>query len=125
MGGEVSFKEFDAWVRGKTTCGEAAKAKAILAPSDDDGLEAIYYNFCGAGHSDMDGKSFTKMCKDCDLLTKKLPEKDVDIIFKDNRVKPKSQRRINFQQFETALELLAEAKGVKVKEIRNAVLEST
>ena len=32
------------------------KAKAILAPADNDGLEAVFYNFCGVGHSDMDGK---------------------------------------------------------------------
>ena len=35
---------------------EAMKAKAILAPADNDGLEAVFYNFCGVGHSDMDGK---------------------------------------------------------------------
>ena len=32
------------------------KAKAILAPADNDGLEAVFYNFCGVGYSDMDGK---------------------------------------------------------------------
>lgn len=123
--GQVSFKEFEAWVRTKAGSGEAAKAKAILAPSDDDGLEGIFYNFCGAGHADMDGKSFSKMCKDCNLLTKKVTEKEVDILFSNTKVKQKTQRRIQFPQFEIALELLAEAKGMKTHEIRNAVVEST
>lgn len=35
---------------------EAMKAKAILAPADNDGLEAVFYNFCGVGHSEMDNK---------------------------------------------------------------------
>jgi len=116
--GEVDFHEFTSWIKSGTGPPAAMKAKAILAPSDSDGLEAVYYNFCGAGHSDMDGKSFKKLCQDCELMDKRLDLTGVDLIFADNRVKPRGQNRIDFLQFESALELLAEKKGVAKADIR-------
>lgn len=101
---------------------EAMKAKAILAPADNDGLEAVFYNFCGVGHSDMDGKGFKKLCQDCDLIDKKLDTTVVDLIFADNRVKPRGTNRIDFYQFEIALELVAEKKGERKTDVRSAMI---
>lgn len=98
------------------------KAKAILAPADNDGLEAVFYNFCGVGHSDMDGKGFKKLCQDCSLMDKKLDTTTVDLIFADNRVKPRGTNRIDFYQFEIALELVAEKKAVSKTDVRSAMI---
>jgi hypothetical protein len=42
----------------------------------------------------MEGKSFAKLAKDCDLLDKKLTNTDVDLIFA--KVKGKTERRITY-----------------------------
>mmetsp|Transcript_129447 Transcript_129447/g.224798 ORF Transcript_129447/g.224798 Transcript_129447/m.224798 type:complete len:504 (+) Transcript_129447:127-1638(+) len=123
--GDISFAEFRGWVVGPTTMKEVVKAKCILAPSDADGVESVFYNFCGAGHADMDGKSFLKLCKDVKLLTKTVNETAIDLIFQDIRVKPKRQRRVDFSQFEMALEIVAEKRGSSVEDIRNAMLQCT
>eukprot|EP00931_Biecheleriopsis_adriatica_P025284 TRINITY_DN15568_c0_g1_i2.p1 TRINITY_DN15568_c0_g1~~TRINITY_DN15568_c0_g1_i2.p1 ORF type:complete len:582 (+),score=133.97 TRINITY_DN15568_c0_g1_i2:116-1861(+) len=120
--GFISYEEFSAWIKNGTGSKEVEKAKAILAPSDDDGLEAVFYNFCGAGKADLDGKGFLKVCEDCGLLDKKMNVTAVDIIFSDTRVKTKGHRTIDFPQFEAALELLADKKGVERQEVRNKVL---
>ena len=84
------------------------KAKAILAPADNDGLEAVFYNFCGVGHSEMDNKGatssynvvhlpkvpgFKRLCQDCGIIDKKLEPTNVDLIFADTRVKPYGTKR--------------------------------
>lgn len=118
---QISFAEFADWVRRPCVIKEVIKAKCILAPSDSDGIESVFYTFCGANHADIDGKSFLKLVKDCNLLNKCLTVTDVDLIFSDNRVKPKAQRRIDFSQFEVALELVAEKRGSSVEVVRNAL----
>jgi len=119
--GEVSYQEFLDWIKSGAGSKEVIKAKAVLAPSDDDGVEGAFYNFCGAGHADMDSKSFQKMCKDCNLMDKNLTETNIDLIF--NKVK--KQKRIDFDQFETALEHVANKKGVVKDDVLTAVLEAT
>mmetsp|Transcript_59290 Transcript_59290/g.109568 ORF Transcript_59290/g.109568 Transcript_59290/m.109568 type:complete len:430 (+) Transcript_59290:84-1373(+) len=121
--GEVSFQEFAEWIKGTSSSKELAKAKAILAPADDDGLEAVYYNFCGPGKAEMDGKSFAKLCKDSGILDSKLPHTEVDIIFA--KVKQGKERVIEFHQFEIALEKLAQKKGVSVDSMRGTVLTTS
>ena len=85
-------------------------------------MEAVFYNFCGVGHSDMDGKGFKKLCQDCSLMDKKLDTTTVDLIFADNRVKPRGTNRIDFYQFEIALELVAEKKAVSKTDVRSAMI---
>lgn len=123
--GDISFAEFRDWVVRATDMKEVIKAKCILAPSDADGVESVFYNFCGAGYADMDGKSFLKLCKDSKLLNKTLTETTIDLIFSDTRVKSKRQRRVDFSQFEVALELVAEKRGSSLDDIRNAMLQVT
>jgi len=104
----------------KTKSKEILKAKAILAPADDDGLEGVFYNFCGAGHAEMDGKSFQKMCKDTALVDKKVVGTDIDLIFK----KVVKIKTMDFHTFEKALDIIADKKGVKKETVRTLVLES-
>lgn len=122
--GEVSFQEFADWFKTGGGKGEIIKAKAILAPGDDDGLEGVFYGYCGPGHADMDGKSFVKILKDCKLLNATLTELTSDMIYNDTKVKAKGERRINFGSFETALELVAQKRGSKLEEVRNALVLS-
>jgi len=71
-------------------------------------LEVAFENY-SLGR-DMDGKSFAKVLKDSRLLDRKLTAGDVDIIFV--KAAGKGQRRIDLQQFRSALILIAEKKGV-------------
>ena len=78
-------------------------------------LTHVFRGYCGKDTT-MEGKSFAKLAKDCDLLDTKLTNTDVDLIFA--MVKDKSKRRICFSQFINGLELVAEKKGV----VKDAVL---
>lgn len=53
----------------------------------------------------MDGKVFAKLCKDCKVITKDCSSTDVDLTFA--KVKDKAARKISFEQFLQAIELLA------------------
>jgi len=123
--GEVSQDEFKAWINKGGGDGVVVKAKAILAPSDDNGVEGVFYIFCGAERSEMDGKSFVKFCKDCNLVDKKLTETTVDLIFSSTKVKAKGHRFIDFEQFEVALEHICERKGMSMDEMHEKVLKVT
>ncbi|CAJ1418282.1 unnamed protein product [Effrenium voratum] len=89
--GKIDYGEFRSWIRSGMGTREIEKAKAILAPSDSDGLEASFYNFCGAGRAELDGKGFVKLCEDCELLDKKFSAVSADLIFCDTRVKRKGR----------------------------------
>ena len=55
-------------------------------------------------------------------MDKKLDTTTVDLIFADNRVKPRGMNRIDFYQFEIALELVAEKKVLPKIEVRTAMI---
>jgi len=77
-------------------------------------MEEVFKSFCAFGADKtstvamMDGAKLAKMSRDLKLLDKHLTATDVDIIF--SKVKPKSERKITFAQFEEALKLMAEKK---------------
>merc|ERR1719316_1468679 len=74
----------------------------------------------GAG---MDGKSFAKLCKDCKLIDNiTLLACDPDLIFA--KVVPKGTRRMDMQQFEAALALVGEKKGVEAEVVRQTVIDA-
>lgn len=70
----------------------------------------------------MDGKSFAKMCKDTKLIDKKMTATDVDLIFAKS--KNKTDRRITFDQFITALNFCAEKKQVGNNDVYMKVASS-
>lgn len=119
--GEVSFDEFLAWMRQGQGSHVVTKAKAILAPSDDDGLESVFYMFCSAGRSDMDAPGFVRMCSAADLCDKKFNDVSLDLIFKN--CKKRGEKRMKFERFEATLKNVAEVKGVPLAEVRNALLQ--
>jgi hypothetical protein len=85
--------------------------------------ENVFLNFCGNGKTDMDGQGFAKLAKELDLLDKRCTATDIDIIFA--KVVEKGQRRIGFQQFETALSYIAQKKAVHVDSVFRAVENAT
>jgi hypothetical protein len=85
--------------------------------------EQVFLSFCGLGKTDMDGKGFAKLAKDCHLLDRKCTATDIDLIFA--KVVVKGQRRIGFQQFETALSHIAQKKGANVDSVVLAVENAT
>jgi hypothetical protein len=75
-----------------------------------------------AGGKEMDGKSFAKLTKDCNLLDKKLTATDVDLAFA--KIKDKTARKINFDQFKKGLAEFATKKGVTVADVEAAILQA-
>jgi len=77
-------------------------------------MEDVYRSFCAFGAEKggaaplMEGAKFAKLCRDLNLLDRSVTPTDVDIIF--SKVKPKTERKINFSQFNEALRQLAEKK---------------
>ncbi|XP_069757546.1 tubulin polymerization-promoting protein family member 3-like [Narcine bancroftii] len=56
--------------------------------------------------NEMNGKNWSKICKDCNVIDgKTVTSTDVDILF--SKVKAKSARAINFEEFKAALAELA------------------
>lgn len=120
--GSIQYDEFVDWISCPGGRGVDVKAKAALAPTSDDGLSVVFYGFCGTGHQDMDGKGFAKLCKDCQLLDRRLTPTDVDLIFA--KVLPKGRRRIDLTQFQATLPMLSDKKGTTVDGVVDKVVES-
>lgn len=79
--------------------------------------------FCGSSPG-MDGKNFAKLCKDTGiLLDKAFAAVDADIVFA--KVVPNGTRRMNLQQFEAALHLVAERRGLSAAEVMHIVAASS
>lgn len=82
-------------------------------------LSDVFRAYCGSTKSDLDGRAFAKLCKDCKLLDRAFTATDADLLF--SKTVTKGQRRISLQEFEHALEFMAEKKRVDVESIRGAV----
>ncbi|KAG2499728.1 hypothetical protein HYH03_002661 [Edaphochlamys debaryana] len=84
---------------------------------DNAALKEAFVAFASYGKGqeikmDMDNKNFSKCIKDSGLMAGVINSTEVDITF--SKVKDKMARTINFAQFCTALEFLAQRKGVAV-----------
>lgn len=77
--------------------------------------------FCGP-HPDMDGTTFARLCKDCQLTDRFCTATEVDIIFA--KVATKGTRRIDLCQFQEALCLLAARKGADAGAVAQAVVRT-
>jgi len=82
-------------------------------------VATAFQTFAGSGKTDMDGRSFAKLCRDCKLIGGGFTTTDVDLLFA--RVAGKGQRRITLAQFEQALEHIAQKKGTTGDAIQAAV----
>ena len=77
-------------------------------------IKAIFKSFA-ANTTELDGRQFAKLSKDCNILDKKLTATDIDLIFA--KVKAKTARKISYAQFESALEQCATKKGITKAEL--------
>jgi hypothetical protein len=92
-------------------------------------LEDVYASFANFGKgvngaSGMDGKAWAKFCKDSKLTNSKFTPTDVDLIFANTKVKPKSERKITYDQFLIALDLVAEKKGSSAEAIIASIIKA-
>jgi len=118
-------------VRSSSSTRPAPKPKASPTPSPPSSakpegrspasLAVVFARFTG-GKGDMDGKTFSKLCKDCHLFDKKYTPTDADILF--SKVSGKGQRRIGSSQFQEALSEVAHKKGVSLEQVESMVMES-
>lgn len=81
-------------------------------------LEEVFKGFSQGG-PDIDGKTFAKMAKDCKILDKNLTATDIDLIFA--KVKDKTGRRINFQQFSEGIKQCADKKKISFEELSKKI----
>eukprot|EP01135_Chromosphaera_perkinsii_P002396 Nk52_evm2s223 gene=Nk52_evmTU2s223 len=81
--------------------------------ADEDTLFEVFGEFCTFGSQDralwnnatMDGAKFVKFCRDTGIVGRKVSQTDCDIIF--SKVKRKGLRKIDFQEFCDALQLIS------------------
>lgn len=101
------------------------RARAAASPPSDGppkSISDVFAVFCGAGHGDMDGKSFVKLCKDTHLVDRAFTPTDVDLIFA--KAAPKGHRRITLEEFKEALNLVAAKKGITADQVFDMVSRS-
>lgn len=108
--------------------GERHNLRSTLGIAAEEDLKEQFLAFANFGiHSDpvtdIDGSHFAKYCTDCKLLgrgsstfgSKTLTLTDVDLTFAKS--KSKGARRLTFDQFLKALNLLAEKQGLSIADI--------
>ncbi|XP_016785535.2 tubulin polymerization-promoting protein family member 3 isoform X1 [Pan troglodytes] len=101
----------------------------MAASTDIAGLEESFRKFAihgdpKASGQEMNGKNWAKLCKDCKVADgKSVTGTDVDIVF--SKVKGKSARVINYEEFKKALEELATKrfKGKSKEEAFDAICQ--
>eukprot|EP01053_Blabericola_migrator_P004665 Blabericola_migrator_1__4664@NODE_2467_length_2718_cov_137_907205_g1544_i0_p2_GENE_NODE_2467_length_2718_cov_137_907205_g1544_i0NODE_2467_length_2718_cov_137_907205_g1544_i0_p2_ORF_typecomplete_len209_score80_77p25alpha/PF05517_12/1_3e35TOPRIM_C/PF16898_5/0_028TOPRIM_C/PF16898_5/9_7e03TOPRIM_C/PF16898_5/1_8e03_NODE_2467_length_2718_cov_137_907205_g1544_i020442670 len=97
-----------------------------MAPNDKKGgpLEEIFLKYCqfGAGlnkPTQLDNAKFFKLAKETEIIDDKLTRAAVDIIFQKVM---KKERKMNFEQFKLALDLMAKKKEINYEELVEIIL---
>mmetsp|Transcript_145750 Transcript_145750/g.265475 ORF Transcript_145750/g.265475 Transcript_145750/m.265475 type:complete len:893 (-) Transcript_145750:266-2944(-) len=88
----------------------------------DVSLTDVFQAYC-AGKSDLDGRSFVKLLKDCNLFGSGFGQNDADLIFA--KLSTQARRRISMEQFRMALQLIANKKKGDLKTVCSAVINSS
>ncbi|CAE7947347.1 ARF1 [Symbiodinium sp. KB8] len=84
-------------------------------------IAPIFSSYSASSSGEIDGRSFTKLCKDCSLVDRIFSSTDADLIFA--KVVPKGQRRITIAEFEKALGLIAERRGCSQEDVMQRVAD--
>lgn len=77
-----------------------------------------FASFCW-GRPDMDGRGFARLCRDCHLLDSRFTALDADLLF--TKVLPKGQRRLDIENFEATIAIIAERRKVPESSLRRAI----
>jgi len=117
--------------RGNSRGNSAQKTKKLSARGDAyekgneealaQDLQSVFLQF-SAGAKEIDGKVFAKLAKDCSIVNKQCTTTDIDLIFA--KVKDKGSRKITFAQFQAAVDLCAEKRGLSGAEMETTILFS-
>lgn len=107
--------------RANSPCPSNEGSLPVLSPSGSPRslVEEAFNSYSGTGSSGMDGKSFTKLCRDSRLIDRNFTATDADLIFA--KAAAKGIRRIDLQQFRSALMMIAEKKGSELGDVYTAV----
>lgn len=108
--GQMSLEEEKKEAKPRKGSGAGVVASSEPASS----LAEVFKNFTG-GATEMEGKTFAKMAKDCKILDKNLTATDIDLIFA--KVKDKAARKINYTQFEKGIHECAAKKKVSFDDL--------
>eukprot|EP00747_Dinoflagellata_sp_TGD_P219996 gnl/TRDRNA2_/TRDRNA2_92017_c0_seq1.p1 gnl/TRDRNA2_/TRDRNA2_92017_c0~~gnl/TRDRNA2_/TRDRNA2_92017_c0_seq1.p1 ORF type:complete len:354 (-),score=86.36 gnl/TRDRNA2_/TRDRNA2_92017_c0_seq1:100-1161(-) len=119
--GKIEYEEFIDFISSGDVKDPDKEGKWRASLASGMTLKDAFKAFCGAGHDDIDSTHFQKMCHDCGFIDSKLPAKEVDIIFAKVL---KGVRRASFQQFEAALQMVAEARGMDLQELHRVIQSS-
>merc|ERR1712232_512281 len=105
--------------------GTGGRMSSKLSPRADVAIElgvaalGVFKAFCSDGAKDLDGRSFTKLCKDSHLLDLHFTATDADLVFAT--AVPHGQRRMSDEHFAIALGLVAQKKNVSADVVQSAV----
>jgi len=106
----------------QTTVAATGGHLRIPSTSDDErSVEDTFRLYCLKGAL-IDGKSFAKLCKDCNLIGKGLSDSDVDLMFA--KFKARKSRHMNCNNFTCALLEIAERKQEPAEAIFKRVADS-
>jgi len=128
--GMVSFEEFAAFyadLKGLEHKGPAPPPAIPKAAKKDPQLTALFTTFAATrgqkgAVTEMDGASFSRLCRDGSIIDDKVTSTSVDIIFA--RAKDKGKRKVDKDGFLRALALVAAEKGVSFEELTGALVSS-
>jgi len=81
--------------------------------------QGVFKAFCSDGAKELDGRSFTKLCKDGHLIDQHFTVTDADLAFAT--AVPQGQRRMSIDHFAIALGLVAQKKNVSAAVVQSAV----
>jgi len=90
-----------------------------LTRASNGAIEETFKAYC-ENRPDMDGKNFVKVFRDCNLIDKVISANELDIIFAKLTNEHK-KRRINLAMFERGIWLVANARGVDEKMVRQEI----
>eukprot|EP00918_Siedleckia_nematoides_P031803 GHVU01068828.1.p6 GENE.GHVU01068828.1~~GHVU01068828.1.p6 ORF type:complete len:144 (-),score=39.99 GHVU01068828.1:1112-1543(-) len=82
-------------------------------------MEAIFKEFCGT-KTEMDGRTFSKLCKDKGLFDKVYTPTDADLIFA--KTKEMKKKTITLKELEKAIQHIADKKKSTADEIKEKIL---
>ena len=107
---------------GASASAAAAGSAGAAAASQSAGAASLkdVFNTFSQGQAEIDGKTFAKIAKDCKVINKKCTNTDIDLIFAKS--KDRTARKINYNQFLSALEQCATKRGDTMEALETVIL---
>lgn len=128
--GKIDVEEFIQWITGTTGKGDGINARSRMQEefakmpdaADDEGdwRHCIQYFDAFAGKDKVvSGAEWAKFCKDCGFIDKKFQSVDADTIFA--KVIDRGSRKMNSDQFKSAVRFVAQKKACSVNVLQEKI----